>query len=423
MAVLVVFAIAAAPANADPADGTLPAEPLVPQADPFYEPPPDFATAAPGAILRSRPVRLGTPAKEQSWQLLYRTTDLFGNPDATVTTVILPDNAPPNRPLLSYQLFEDASGPTCVASYELQEGAPVATSTIAQKVTIPQILDEGWAVSLPDFQGRFGHFAAAKEPGYMTLDGIRAAEQFAPLGLNPQTKTALFGYSGGGLSTGWAAEMHPSYAPEINLVGTAMGGPPSDFDAAARANNGTFFSGLVGSGIAALYKAYPEFNAELRPHLTPEGVAAFDFIGSQCLVGDILAHMARNWSQYMDISLDEMLSLPAARATMALAALGQSAPTTPMLAYQAVHDEIVPAFTTDRLVEKYCAAGTPVTYIHDETAEHLVLAAAGPASGLSWLEQRLNTDIPAPSGCSTQSVLSMVPPQSINIAPIPGPSR
>ena len=64
--------------------------PLLPPDDPFYEPPPGFQHAQPGTVLRSRDVELAfvglIPQPVTAIQLLYRTTDMNGNPEATVTT-------------------------------------------------------------------------------------------------------------------------------------------------------------------------------------------------------------------------------------------------------------------------------------------------------------------------------------------------
>ncbi|NEW59653.1 hypothetical protein GV794_29170, partial [Nocardia cyriacigeorgica] len=39
-------------------------------------------------------------------------------------------------------------------------------------------------------------------------------------------------YSGGGIATTWAAQVQPSYAPELNVAGMAVGAPVPDFAAA-----------------------------------------------------------------------------------------------------------------------------------------------------------------------------------------------
>lgn len=56
-----------------------------------------------------------------SHQVLYRTTDTFGNATATVTTLLVPYNADTTK-LLSYQVAEDAACVNCAPSYALQAG-------------------------------------------------------------------------------------------------------------------------------------------------------------------------------------------------------------------------------------------------------------------------------------------------------------
>jgi hypothetical protein len=157
--------------------------------------------------------------------LLYRTTNDEGQPEATVTTVLLPAGTEP-RGLLSYQVAEDAVAPQCAMSYVLRQGSGVAgANSQAEVYLIDAALAQGFAVSVPDYEGPGGDFGAARQPGYAVLDGIRAAEQFSPLGLPGQsTPVGIWGYSGGSLASGWAAQVQPSYAPELNLRGVAVGG-------------------------------------------------------------------------------------------------------------------------------------------------------------------------------------------------------
>ena len=61
--------------------------PLLPRDDPFYDPPQGFQHAAPGTVLRSRDVEVAflglIPQKLTATQLLYRTTDMNGAPEAS----------------------------------------------------------------------------------------------------------------------------------------------------------------------------------------------------------------------------------------------------------------------------------------------------------------------------------------------------
>lgn len=75
--------------------------PLLPSDDPFYFPPAGYQHAVPGTVLRSRDVDLAfmglIPQPVTATQLLYRTTNMYGNPEATVTTVIVPAELAPGQ--------------------------------------------------------------------------------------------------------------------------------------------------------------------------------------------------------------------------------------------------------------------------------------------------------------------------------------
>jgi len=72
-----------------------------PDDDPFYAAPKRLTSAEPGDVLRSREVELGINGAGAAWQLLYRTTDAKGDPEAAVTTVTLPSSPAADLPLVS----------------------------------------------------------------------------------------------------------------------------------------------------------------------------------------------------------------------------------------------------------------------------------------------------------------------------------
>ena len=96
--------------------------PALPSKDPFYEPPAGFHHAEVGTVLRSRDVELGfmglIPQRVTSTQLLYRTIDRNGDPEATVTTVLIPAGHAPDQPrhVVSYQCSIDAISSRCFPS-------------------------------------------------------------------------------------------------------------------------------------------------------------------------------------------------------------------------------------------------------------------------------------------------------------------
>lgn len=203
--------------------------PVLPSKDPFYQPPPGFEHAEPGTVLRSRDVELGflglIPQRVRATQLLYRSIDRHGEPQAAVTTALVPAGHARHQPrhVVSYQCAIDAVTSRCF-SYALRRRAR-AVGSLAQfeYLLMAAALAEGWVVSVPDHEGPDGMWGAPHEPGYRVLDGLRATLNFERFGLAADSKVGIWGYSGGGLASAWAAEMHAGYAPELNVVGAVLG--------------------------------------------------------------------------------------------------------------------------------------------------------------------------------------------------------
>ncbi|MBL1072816.1 hypothetical protein JK358_00235 [Nocardia sp. 2] len=401
--------VSAAPATAAP-------QPL--NVDPFYSAPEGFESTEPGTILRTREVQLAVltvlPVRVNSWQLLYRTTDLFGQPTVAATTVAVPQGADTSRsrPLVSHQFFYDSTAPHCAPSYVLQQGGGLQAlegihSTV-EYLELAASISQGYAVNVPDYEGLNGNLAVAKEPGYMILDSIRAAESFEPLGLDgANTPVALWGYSGGGMGSGWAAEMQPTYAPELNIKGIAMGAPVSDVESLLHVN-GSMFASLIGVGIASLRNAYPKFAETTDRYLTPEGRAIMERTESQCLVRNVLNLMFTDYQRMLTIPIAEFLELPEIKEVFDATVLGSTPPTAPVMVYQGVFDEAVPWFTNDRLVQRWCDGGTSVYYKRDHLSEHLTLTTFGMADAFNWIKGRFNDSGPAPAGCRTENVITML---------------
>lgn len=387
------------------------AAPLPPQSDPFYQPPSGYESTAPGTVLRSRTVTAAAfgllPQKAQAWQLLYRTTDTKGNPQATVTTVLEPVGATPSatRPLVSYQVAEDSDAPQCAMSYQIQQGSGNDNAVAqAEILLIDAALQQGWAVTVPDYEGPQSAYVAGKQAGQAVLDGIRATENFPAAGLNGvNTSVGVWGYSGGALASGWAAELKQSYAPELNIKGVAEGGLPVSPEAVLGAANGTAFAGIAMSGINGLSKAYPELAAFLDTYLTADGKAAFAKAATQCNSGNVTSFLFTDVYKYFTIK--DPLSQPVPKKVLADVTMGQYTPTMPMFVYHSVNDELVPHAPTDATVAKYCAEGAQVTYNRDFLSEHVTLVVTGAPNALNWLKDRLSGK-PAAAGCSTKTVLS-----------------
>lgn len=390
------------------------AAPQPPSSDPFYTPPAGFENSAPGTILRSRNVpsplaflSIAPINIKGAYQLLYRTTDSLGNPEATVTTVIVPYNAD-SKKLLSYQFAEDGGWINCAPSYVLQQGSNITSggSSPAELLLVIAALDQGWIVNTPDYEGPQGAFTSGVQAGQAVLDSVRAAIASEHVtGVSPSAAYQLWGYSGGSLASEWAAELQLSYAPELNFAGVAVGGLiPNIFTVLETINKGPFV-GLAPSGIMGLYQAYPELAAYIDEYLIPSKAATFKKAATQCLDADITEYAFQDMYSYFTLG-DELLNGTVPQAILkATGEMGtHGTPNMPMFFYKAVLDEVSPVADTDNLVNKLCSQGAQIQYIRDELGEHVTEIITGAGDALVFLKDRFDGK-PAASGCSTSNVL------------------
>jgi len=371
--------------------------PQLPADDPFYDPPPGFQHSRPGTVLRSRDVELAflglIPQRITATQLLYRTTDMRGNPEAAATTVIVPAERAPKAvtPVLSYQCAIDAVTSRCFPSYALRRRA-VAPGAVAQFefLLIAAAVAEGWAVSVPDHEGRHGMWGAPYEPGYHVLDGLRAALNTERLELSPSAPIGLWGYSGGGLASAWAAEMSGSYAPDLNVVGAVLGSPVGDLGHTFRRLNGTYMSGLPALVVAALADIYPELNKIIQEHATEEGKKLLQRLHHMTTAEAVIRMVKKDMDDMVDVPLEQILDTPELKHVFDDIKLGAAVPTPPVLIVQAVHDQLISVGDIDELAEVYSAGGASVTYHRDMFSEHLLLHPMSAPMTLRWLTDRFN---------------------------------
>jgi hypothetical protein len=324
-----------------------------------------------------------------------------------VTTVLLPAGARPQA-LLSYQIAEDASAPQCAPSYELRlSGSRTEVVNQAELLLIDAAVGEGFAVSVPDYEGVDGEFGAAKQPGYVVLDGLRAAERFAPLHLpGRKTRTAIWGYSGGSLASGWAAQVQHSYAPRLRLRGVAVGGFVTNVGRALLKINGGVGSGLIASALPGVLKGDPALNRLVTPQLTAAGRRLLAHSGGQCEIANLTQYPLINFDRYARHPIARLLARPAIGRQMRRLNLGRIAPAAPLFIYHAVHDELIPVAGPDLIAKRYCAHGTSVRYTRDELSEHGSLAFIGAAPALGWLTSHAIGHA-TQHGCTTTTVPTM----------------
>lgn len=381
---LTVVSVEPATAGADPG------RPPLPAVDSFYAQPSDLAQRKMGDIVASHPILvrdMPTRTEFRSWQMKYVSQDTKGKPWTTMAVVLQPTQGGSADKLMAYLPWIDVLDSRCNPSYQLRTDYAymAASGMVGEMGNIAKALDEGWTVVVPDYLGPDNQFAAGYVEGRNTLDGIRAALQLPEAGLASDTPVTMFGYSGGSRGAEFGAELAPTYAPEINLVGTAAGGLPTDMAATARFINGGPFSAINYMAAYGLDRAYPELgigakftDADLARHVTgicqAEALVTYPFSTVQDHTAD------RVWP-LEDAAINDVLD--------GLKAGSYGTPQSPLYLFTADNDEIAITENTDRLVDDYRSRGVPVTYVKHPGTEHVTAESAGSGQAFEWLAARV----------------------------------
>jgi hypothetical protein len=358
-----------------------------PGEDPVYRAPDGLDATRPGEVLAARPVEVRgfrRAMQVDAWQLTFRSDDTRGAAVFGVTTVMVP-RAPFHgsvRPLLSYQCAIDGLGPDADPSYTLRHGDQWELPLMARA------LRRGWAVVTTDYTGPRRAFAATALAGRFVLDGIRAAIAFAPTGVDAAAPIGLWGYSGGAQATLGAAERHPTYAPDLNIVGAAVGGitvdPATMSGTFEDAYDGSILSGIPLGALVGISREYPD--VDLLGALTPQGRAivasAAEMTADQLLMSFPFLH----WRHYLTVP--HVLDIPGLRAAFDANRFGQAAPTTALYVYHGVHEQNLPIADADRFVEAYRREGVDVTYRRIQLGGHVLVTLIGLPGALRFLSER-----------------------------------
>ena len=358
----------------------------------------------PGQILASRPVTIqavGIKVPYQAWQIQYVSESTTGTLQADVATVVKPTTPGLPPRLLSYQPAIDSDSPTCQPSYVLTQPPAVlgyeSLGGLESFAAVATGTSLGYTVVIPDFEGPNNEWTAGIEAGHGTLDGIRAAENFAPLGLpGAQTPVGLMGYSGGSQASEFAAEEAPGYAPELNIVGAAIGGLPVNIAHIAAKADGGPFAGVYFAAAVGIARAYPQINIDSL--LNASGEQMKQAISGMCIVQFAATYAFQRIESYTKGGLNP-LSLPVVQQVAADNAMGVvGVPKIPMQIYMATFDELVITPDVTTLVNRYCAAGATIQYLQFPFAEHITAEAEGLPGAIAYIQARFAGQ-PAPSTC------------------------
>jgi pimeloyl-ACP methyl ester carboxylesterase len=220
---------------------------------------------------------------------------------------------------------------------------------------------------------------------------------------------ALFGYSQGGGATAAAAELQPSYAPDVPLAGTYTGAAPADLVAVTKAIDGSDLAGALGWSVNGFVQSDPALKPIADAHLNAAGKAALKDLSTMCVGDALLAYnSARSTSWTTDgRSISDIIQAePALKAFLAEQRIGRLEPASPVRVATGTADDLVPHAQARELAVAWCAKGADVTYkpvvllpLGNSLINHFAPLLADQGEAISWLSDRLNGR-PATSDCA-----------------------
>jgi pimeloyl-ACP methyl ester carboxylesterase len=365
-----------------------------PEGDAFYTPPSPLPAGQPGDIIWARP--FDGPSGAQSYEVLYLSTAVDGQPVAVSGVVIAPGAAAPAAPaegrsVLSWAHGTTGLGDACAPSKQYVTGK--ATEELLAQVAVSR----GYVYTATDYQGLGppgDHpYAVGLSEGRNVLDAARAAERLAGTGATPTSKVLIWGHSQGGGAAAFAAELAPTYAPDLDVVGAIAGAPATELGTVQQANDGGPAFGFALMALVGFHAAYPELSYDTV--LNAAGQQAVAAIDNECsdAIGSTYAgkHLA-------DFTIASPADAPGWKDAYAANEAGQVKTPVPIFLYQGDQDQIIPVAVSETLLQKYCALGVTVSRKTYPGTDHISVIPAALTDILAFANDRL-AGRPAPSSC------------------------
>ncbi len=374
-------------------------------AEGFYAPPDPLPDGKPGDLIRSEPVDAylvpGIRLRARAWRVLYQSTSATGEPTAVSGVVLVPSGGlgllghagNRVRPLIGYAVGTHGIGDAAAPSRLLARGREWEAGLIAM------LLARGWAVAVTDYQGLGtpgDHtYMVGRALGPNVLDAMRAARELRPDELPVQGPAAIIGYSEGGAAAAWAAQLQPTYAPDMPLVGVAAGAAAADLESATPSLDGSFFSFFIAYGGIGYAAAYPEL--DLDSHLTPMARAGIEGLRNSNVLQAMLS--GPRFMRASELTQPNVLEQPDWRRRLRENRLGTIVPAAPVLLHHAARDQIVSFRHSINLRDDWLSRGGDVRlYVTRGGVDHISGAFAGTPVAIDWIARRLRRSVGSGAG-------------------------
>jgi dienelactone hydrolase len=280
-----------------------------------------------------------------------------------------------------------------------------------------RLLAQGIAVVVTDYVGlgatdRLHTYVNRVDEGHAVLDAARAARALPRTSLTPRSPVGLFGYSQGGGAVASAAELQPSYAPDLPLRATYAGAPPANLDDVTAAIDGSELTAALGWSVNGFAQSEPALRPLLDKYLNAAGRAALKDVATMCVGEALTAYAGKRssaWTTTGSSISDIIRTEPVLRRFVDQQRIGRHRPAGAVLVITSVSDNLVAHPQARTLAVDWCRLGAKVEYrpiflpkLDSPLVNHFAPVIGAQDTALTWISQRLS-GTPAVSNCATMT--------------------
>ena len=212
-----------------------------------------------------------------AFRVIYRSTDLRGEPVAVSGTIIFPEGAAPKggRNIVAWAHYTTGVSQRC---------APTLLPNLGGTIPgLDEMLASGYVVVATDYEGLgipgVHAYLVGVSEAHAVLDSVRAAHNLTAA--HASNRFAVWGHSQGGHAALFTRELAAAYAPELHLVGIAAAAPATDLVELFKTQKGS----IAGEGLTAmaLLSWSRTYNLPLDNVLDKDVEKRFEKVGESCI--------------------------------------------------------------------------------------------------------------------------------------------
>jgi alpha-beta hydrolase superfamily lysophospholipase len=352
------------------------------------------ASADPGQLVSSSAIA-GAPSGATAWRIRYRTTDREGRAIESTGVLIAPTTPAPDdgRPVIAW-----AHGTTGVAEACAPSLWPHAISLIPG---LADMMKAGWAIVATDYPGLGTPgphaYLVGVDAAHAVLDSVRAARHVA--GAHTGTRFAVWGLSQGAHAALFTGQEASRYAPDLQLVGVAAAGPPTDLmknlGAGSNPTARTILMAFAMHSWSQVYHVDLKTIANATTQRVVRRLAATCSSAEPGLRTRIQVLRLRRRLKNLDLSAAEPW-----RGLLDSNSVGHSPAGAPLFIAQGSADAIVGPAVTKAFVVAACGRQEQVRFVEIPGGIHRETATRSAALTIAWLADRF-AGRPAPNDCAS----------------------